>query len=66
VRANVTQSTKNITLTAGYYYFELVLVNYGGAGYFKVLVDFPSLRQYTINPTWQIDRINIKPSEFTA
>ena len=44
MKANVTQSTKNITLTAGYYYFELVLVNYGGAGYFKVLVDFPSLR----------------------
>jgi hypothetical protein len=31
-----------------------------------VLVDFPSLRQYKINPTWQIDRIIIKPSQYTA
>lgn len=26
----------------------------------------PSLRQYTINPTWQIDRFIIKPSQFDA
>ena len=31
-----------------------------------MIVDFPSLRQYKINPTWQIDRIIIKPSQYTA
>lgn len=65
-RVNVTQSSANVTLSEGYYYFEIVNVNYGGAGYFKVMVDMPSLRQYTINPTWQVDKFVIKPSQFDA
>ncbi len=67
VRANATQSTANVTLSQGsYYYFEVININYGGGGFFKVYVDMPSLRQYTINPTWQIDRVIIKPSSFEA
>lgn len=67
MRANVTQSTTNVTLSQGsYYYFELVNVNYGGDGYFKVYVDMPSLRPEKINPTWQVDRITMKPSAFDA
>ncbi len=55
---------KNITkfLTKGYYYFESVSNNYFGRGFFKVIVDMPSVRQYSANPAWQIDRITIKPS----
>lgn len=66
VRANSTQSTANLTLTAGYYYFEIVNVNYGGTGYFKVIVDTPSLFNNKINPTWQIDSVVVKPSQFDA
>lgn len=66
VRANSTQSTANLTLTAGYYYFEIVNVNYGGSGYFKVIVDTPSLFNNKINPTWQIDSVVVKPSQFDA
>lgn len=65
-RANVT-NTVNVTLTQGsYYYFELVNINYGGNGFFKVYVDMPSLRQYTINTAWQVDRVTLKPSVFDA
>lgn len=66
VRANSTQSTTSLTLTAGYYYFELVNVNGGGDGYFKVIVETPSLHAEKINPTWQIDSVVIKPSQFDA
>lgn len=62
----MTQNTANVTLTQGSYYFEIVNVNYGVVGWFKVYVDMPSLRQYTINPTWQIDRVIIKPSAYDA
>jgi hypothetical protein len=31
-----------------------------------VIVDFPSLQQYKINPNWQIDHIIIKRSQYTA
>lgn len=41
-------------------------VNYGGSGYFRVMVDMPSLRQFTANPTWQVDSLVVKPSQFDA
>lgn len=30
------------------------------------MVDMPSLRQYTANPTWQVDSLVVKPSQFDA
>jgi len=63
-RANQTQTTKNLTLTQGYYYFELVNLNYGGGGFFKVMADMPSLFAHTTNPTWQTDRLVIKPTQY--
>lgn len=41
-------------------------MNSWGSGYFKVAVDMPSLRTYTANPTWQVDRVTVKPSQYDA
>lgn len=66
VRANNTKSVSNVTLSVGYYYFEFININYGGSGFFKVTVDLPEVTVYNTNPTWQIDSVVIKPSEYDA
>ena len=36
-------------------------MNFGGFGFYKVVMDTPLLGSYTINPAWEIQRIIIKP-----
>lgn len=66
VRSNQTQTSITLNLEAGYYYFELLAINYGGPGYFRILFETPQVVNYPINPTWQLDRILITPSSYTA
>lgn len=51
-------------LASGYYYMEVVSINYGGAGYFKVGMEVPNNTEATpSNPTWQIDYFSIKQAD---
>ena len=55
VRINESQKiTQNVTLTEGYYYFQLIFVDYSSSGFFKIMVDMPEIYEETINPTWEI------------
>jgi hypothetical protein len=50
--------------TAGYYYTEIVSINTGGPGYFKLAMSTPQNKwAYTANPTWQIDYFSIQQSD---
>lgn len=55
-------SITSINLTAGYHYFEILTINGGGAGHYKVSVSMPSIYNYTTNPTWQMSKIVMKAS----
>lgn len=59
--SGVTTAIANKTLTEGYYYMEIISVNYGGSGDFRLLVDMPQIHDQTANPTWQVDEITILP-----
>lgn len=49
---------------AGYYYMEVVSLNYGGTGYFKVIMEAPNITENVpSNPAWQIDYISIKQAD---
>jgi len=51
----------------GYYYTEIVAINDGGPGYFKLMWDIPNTTDTTpSNPTWRIDYFSITPSEFDS
>ena len=41
-------------------------VNGGGPGFYKITVSTPQLTAETANPTWALDEIIIKPSEYDA
>jgi hypothetical protein len=45
---------------------EIVSVNYGGSGDFRVLVDMPKIFNYTANPTWQVDELIVLPEAITT
>ena len=67
VRTNTTSPVENITLTAGYYYYEIVAINEGGTGFFKIIVDTPEIHgSGTTNPTWQVDRIRINQEAYDS
>ena len=53
------------TLTAGYYYMQVICVNSWGTGHFKVMVDTPAIPNIVtpVNPTWQVHKIQIKPKQ---
>lgn len=52
----MTQVTNKLTLTAGYYYYEIAAYNGGGSGHFQIMVETPELLEVPhANPTWQID-----------
>lgn len=52
--------TRDFT-SPGYYYMEVVSVNSGGSGFFKVMLEAPNVTANApANPTWQIDYISIK------
>ena len=53
-RLNKTSSA-TVTLTEGYYYFEVFTLNGGGPGYYKIGVSTPELLPEIINPTWALD-----------
>lgn len=61
----VASAIANKTLTQGYYYMEIVSVNYEGSGDFRMMVDMPKIHNYTANPTWQVDEIVILPEAIT-
>lgn len=49
---------------SGYYYMQIVSLNYGGPGYFKVMMEAPNATlDVPANPTWQIDYISIKQGD---
>jgi len=60
------RSNVEISLQNGYYYFELVSINGDGVGHFKLIVNMPKANLYTANPTWQMQKITIKPSMIDA
>lgn len=41
-------------------------MNSAGKGHFKLMVDTPQIHTYTINPTWQVDELIIKPTSIVA
>lgn len=61
-QSNMVQGNTSINLTKGYYYFEFFNLDKASGGYFKIMVEMPSLRQYSKNPSWQIDRVYISTS----
>ncbi len=61
----VASAIANKTLAKGHYYMEVVSLNTGGTGDFRVLVDMPQIHNFTANPTWQVDEITIVPQSIT-
>lgn len=54
-------------LASGYYYMEVVSVNFASGGYFKVGMEVPNNTAATpSNPTWQIDYFSIKQADMVS
>jgi hypothetical protein len=61
IKDNANVSAQVQFTAPGYYYMEIVSINNGGPGYFKVMMSMPNPTNIPpVNPTWQIDYFGIK------